>query len=112
MLPIILYQYLFGDIKMAQLNTQEIEAVSNGKKKVTHFINLNIVKADGSHVRLGAIPVFENPDKAQRTLLKMVEDGVDVSALRVCIDVRANVKSEDVYEADDWLFVEKQVINE
>lgn len=98
---------------MAQINQDHSEvSTGNGKKKVTHFINLNIVKADGTHVRLGAVPVFENPDKAQRTLLKMYEDGVDVTALRVAIDVRPNVKSEDVYEADDWLFVDKQVINE
>lgn len=101
---------------MALLNKNEdgAEAVSNGKKKVTHFINLNIVKADGSHVRLGAVPVFENADKAQRTLIKLFEDGVDVSALRVSIDVRENVKSEDTYntEEEGWLFVEKQTVSE
>jgi hypothetical protein len=91
---------------MAAINTNA-EETTTSKKSPTHFINVN-VNAGGRLIKLGAIPIFENADKAQRTLLDMVAKGQDVRKLDIIIDVRANVKSTDTYESDDWTMVDRQ----
>lgn len=90
---------------MAELNQAAADTSSNtgGKKVVTHFINLSIVQnAEGDLLPLGAIPIYENPNKTLRTLLKAIEDGFDISKLVLQMDVRKNEKSTDVGDYKEW----------
>lgn len=97
---------------MAELNQAAADTNSNtdGKKKVTHFINLSIVQGvSGDLLPLGAIPIYENPNKTQRTLLKAIEDGFDITQLVLQMDVRKNEKSTDVGDYKEWAtFVSKE----
>lgn len=90
---------------MAEVNKTEASAASSAKTKITHFANISVVRADGSLAKLGAIPITENADKYQRTLIKAFEDGVDLSKLALMVEVRANVKSTDTENLEDWCFV-------
>ncbi len=93
---------------MAAINTNAEETSTTKKSAPTHFVNVN-VNASGKLIKLGAIPIFENADKAQRTLLDMVAKGQDVRKLDIIIDIRANVKATDTYEFDEWTTVDRQI---
>jgi hypothetical protein len=94
---------------MASLNaaaTEQNTASSQAKKTVSHFINVSVVTKDGTQVKLGAVPIFENPDKAQRTLLDFINKGGDPRTLDIMIDVRKNEPSTDTYDVDSWNIVD------
>jgi hypothetical protein len=94
---------------MAALNTETTEQQASAKKAPTHFINVSVVNKSGTTVKLGAIPVFENADKAQRTLLDFIAKGGDARNLDILIDVRENVKSTDTYDLNEWNIVDRVV---
>lgn len=96
---------------MAALNTETTEQQSTAKKAPTHFINVNVVNKAGTTIKLGAVPVFENADKAQRTLLEFIAKGGDARTLDILIDVRENVKSTDTYDLNEWNTVDR-IVNE
>lgn len=90
---------------MAQLNQDAAQPVSGGKNRVvTHYINVGVTKPDGTLVRLGAVPVYDGGDKAQRTLIDAVlgERKINPASFDVVIDVRANVKSTELDDISEW----------
>lgn len=90
---------------MATINQAQESTASNGKKErhVTHFLNVSVVKNDGSTLKLGAISVYDGGDKVQRSLLAAIEAGhIKAEEVAIKLDVRENVKSTDVMDVNDW----------
>lgn len=98
---------------MAALNTATTEQTAPAKKAPTHFMNVSVLTSAGKPIKLGAVAIFEDgADKAQRTLIAQFKAGVDLSKLDIMIDVRENVKSTDVYDADEWSMIERTYVEE
>jgi hypothetical protein len=99
---------------MATLNTAATPSTEAAdKRRPSHYINVNVVKADGKLLKLGAIPVYaDSADKAQRTLIDAVTKNpdFDCSKLDILIDVRENVKSTEVDDINGWNMVDRVVI--
>jgi hypothetical protein len=99
---------------MATLNTAATPSTEAAdKRKPSHYINVNVVKADGKLLKLGAIALFaDSMDKTQRTLIDAItkDPKFDCSKLDILIDVRENVKSIEVDDINDWNMVDREVI--
>lgn len=91
---------------MAQL-AQEETGTSTGKSgnKPTHFANVSVVTKSGERVRIGAISIFPEPDKAQRTLLQIFDAGGQeaLDNLQFAIEIRENVKATDTFDPSEWM---------
>jgi hypothetical protein len=91
---------------MAQLNQEATAAAtSNGRidLKPSHYVNISVVKSDGSTMRLGAIAIIpEKADITQRTLIQAFKNGVDVSQFAIKMEVRSAEKSTEVDDIDSW----------
>ena len=90
---------------MATINQAQESTTTNGKKErhVTHFLNVSIVKNDGTTLKLGAISVYDGGDKVQRSLLAAIDAGqISADKVALVLDVRENVKSTEVMDVSDW----------
>lgn len=88
---------------MAEVNPVPVSNSNKTTKIITHYINVNVLKADGTPVRLGAIVVYDNGEKAQRTLIDAVlNKGIKPESFDVVLDVRENIKSTDLDDINDW----------
>lgn len=93
---------------MATINQAQESNTTNGKatRHVTHFLNVSVVKNDGTTLKLGAISVYDGGDKVQRSLLAAIDAGqVSADQIALRLDVRENVKSTDTMDVSDWATV-------
>lgn len=96
---------------MAAANTQSASTQEKESNKPTHYINVMVVKDGGTAtIKLGAIPVYANADKAQRTLLEAIKNGFDIKNLDIMIEVRENVKSTEVDDISTWAVIERNIV--
>lgn len=98
---------------MAQLNQAASESHDNNSadgKKPTHYLNINLILGDGSTVPVGAIPVFPNANKAQRSLINLFEKHPEkVAQVGLNMVIRKNEPGTDVFDLDDLCLVEDVV---
>lgn len=89
---------------MATINqAQESNTTGKQQRHVTHFLNVSVVKNDGTTLKLGAISVYDGGDKVQRSLLAAIDAGqISADKVALVLDVRENVKSTEVMDVSDW----------
>lgn len=99
---------------MAQLNQAASESHDNNAaegKKPTHYLNINLVLGDGSTVPVGAIPVYQNANKAQRSLINLFDKQPDkVAQVALSMVIRKNEPGTDMFDIADLCFVEETVV--
>lgn len=77
---------------------------TNKKRQVSHFLNLYVENSKGERMQLDSVRVFDGGTKNQRTLIQAAEDpDFDINQLKFGVEVRANEKSTDVADVNEWL---------